>query len=446
MTYSNNPSQMPGAFNVANQRDHGSAPRLSGAKSHIFQPPRTRSDSASSSLLLTRSTTSSSTARRPSFAPRKRSRAESPSPMEDEWANGTEGAPDRCPGSPKPFVNTKYVLAGGMDTPTLKAAQLDSEYSDLAYRKSLAEDGMRHTRRGLFSDMDGGSPGGEGWSKAAIQVVGGVAGKIWEFCKTGSSVFRGFHAGVGKGYTIENSESTSSYHVEETESFWETEKQSTWGPPDRESTPVPGQFPEFDDRSTTPEARPSKRRQVSRNNTQDEIAKNWVVVPTPPPTTPSKPVPQIRGPSRYSMPTASSAGRRSTASTARPVSRAGFAPSTGPRRPMLSRVSHAGSLALTPNRGASYASPRSSPGSNIPRASSPMRATSQKAPDSPAAKEAQRWATQKKKEEREADESIRRLDRQLKAMIREGKEALGTKIEVDISDDDFGRGSRKWDI
>jgi hypothetical protein len=68
--------------------------------------------------------------------------------------------------------------------------------------------------------------------------------------------------------------------------------------------------------------------------------------------------------------------------------------------------------------------------------------------DSPAAKEAQRWAALKKKEEREADESIRRLDRQLKAMIREGKEALGTKIEVEIDDDDLefgsGVGTKKW--
>jgi len=51
----------------------------------------------------------------------------------------------------------------------------------------------------------------------------------------------------------------------------------------------------------------------------------------------------------------------------------------------------------------------------------------------------------KRKEEREADESIRRLDAQLKAMIREGKEALGTKIEVEMDDDDdFNSGTRKW--
>jgi hypothetical protein len=65
--------------------------------------------------------------------------------------------------------------------------------------------------------------------------------------------------------------------------------------------------------------------------------------------------------------------------------------------------------------------------------------------DSPAAKEAQRWAALIRKEEREADESIRRLDAQLKAMIREGKEALGTKVEVDIEDDAAYAGrSKKW--
>jgi hypothetical protein len=66
--------------------------------------------------------------------------------------------------------------------------------------------------------------------------------------------------------------------------------------------------------------------------------------------------------------------------------------------------------------------------------------------ESPAAREAQRWAALKKKEEREADQSLRRLDAQLKAMIREGKEALGTRIEVEIDDDLGGAGSRKWAV
>jgi hypothetical protein len=54
---------------------------------------------------------------------------------------------------------------------------------------------------------------------------------------------------------------------------------------------------------------------------------------------------------------------------------------------------------------------------------------------SPASIEAQRYAARIKKEEQEADESIRRFNAQLQAMIREGKEALGTRIEVDEVDE-----------
>lgn len=393
----------------------------------------------------------------------------------DDWAVG------EAPGSPVPFVNTRYVLAGGMDTPGLAASKVedatDSEYfSDVGYRRELSDNNKlqgllgEESRYQSFAplDFDRGSSGrpksrassrkftgqGEGWSRTALEVVGGVVGgvmgKVWEFCKT--SAFRGFHAGGGKGYTITSTTDPIHPSIEE-DSVWETEKSATtWGMVDREPTPLPGQFPEEDfipdylDRAT-PEATPpraAKRRHVANNG--DELTKNWVVVP--PSTnihTPSKPQP--KGLARYSMPTASSASRRSVAG--RPASRAGGAVGPSPRRPMLqSRVSHAGSPALQSKTGASFASPRSPGGGKIPRAS-PMtnvKTTTTTNADSPAAKEAQRWAALKRKEEREADESIRRLDAQLKAMIREGKEALGTKVEVEIDDDldGYAGKTKKW--
>jgi hypothetical protein len=51
-------------------------------------------------------------------------------------------------------------------------------------------------------------------------------------------------------------------------------------------------------------------------------------------------------------------------------------------------------------------------------------------PASPAAIEAQKWAAKKRKENIEADKSMSKLNAQLQAMIREGKEALGTTFEV----------------
>lgn len=381
------------------------------------------------------------------------------------------------PGSPMPFVNTRYLVKGGMDTPSLTAEQVhESEYSDITYRKSLS--GVEQRVQGIFGEPNYfpleqleqesiGTPRvpqyhSPGWNipRTALEVVGGVVGKVWEFCKT--SAFRGFHAGGGKGYTITSANTASNFHVREEDSFWETEKSTlNWGLGDRESTPVPGQFPQGDlefipdymdhpsDAETTP-ARPSKRRQISGNN-NDEIGKNWVVVP--PTATPSPSRVPTRAPARYSMPTTSSASRRSTAGG--PASRAGGPVGIGGRRPMSSRISHAGSPALQSNRGASFA-PSRSPAANskVPRASTPTGASRMSytnngvGKDSPAAAEAQRWAALKRKEEREADESIRRLDRQLKAMIREGKEALGTRVEVEIDDEyaDSRGGVKKWAI
>lgn len=463
---------MPGAFNLT-QRDHGAVPRLSGAKSHVFQPPRTASVSASSSLQLARSTTGSVMSidyYNSANASRKRSRVDYDLQTQtDDWAQ-TE-----APASPAPFVNTRYVLAGGLDTPGIEASQVEDAaesayFSDVRYRRELSDDnklqglhgeeccyqsfapldfhkGVNRSRSGASSRPSTGQ--GEGWSRSALElvggVVGGVVGKVWEFCKT--SAFRGFHAGGGNGYTISATNGQIYPSIEE-DSFWEDGKSRTM---DKASTPLPGRFPEEDFIADyldhpTPEATPpraGKRRQVGSNS--DDLTKNWVVVPPSANTqTPTKSQP--RGPARFSMPTASSANRRSMAG--RPASRAGSAAGYCPRRPMLqSRVSHSGSPALQSKSSASFASPRSPGGSKIPKANltGSSKTTTSTNGDSPAAKEAQRWAALKRREEREADESIRRLDAQLKAMIKEGKEALGTKIEVELGESEaYGGKSHKW--
>jgi hypothetical protein len=467
MTQPTSRALMPGAFNFEHHQDHGSAPRLSGAKSHIFQPPRT--PSASSSLYLTRSTTSIlSDSDRSTTTGRKRTRTDynaetnaTPVSMMVDWSTIDSVEP----GSPMPFVNTRYRLAGGMDTPTgdaTAAHELDvSEYSDIEYRRGLSGGGVKRIfveekqscfpqpQVGLSADSNGRPrvpsfrpSNSEGWSKTALEVVGGVVGKVWEFCKT--SAFRGFQAGGGKGYI---NSSTSTPQVDNRFYRQESEKMATFGFGDRESTPLPGQFPDEDfipdymDRAT-PEAtppRPAKRRQVSSN--QDEITRNWVVVP-PKVETPSKP--PVRGSPRYSIPTASSASRRGT--VARPASKASGV-GIGARRPILasSKVSHAGPPGSQSNHGASYASPRSPASKDRDIPMSGVRATPRiGGGDSPAAIEAQKWAAKKRKEEREADESIRRFNAQLKAMIKEGKEALGTKVEVEGDDELNGYESKKW--
>lgn len=395
--------------------------------------------------------------------------------------------------SPMSFVNTKYRLAGGMDTPTLaEAAAMErdlrgSEYADGRYRTELGgKNGAGFGEGDILDELprDGnGRPrvpvmrqeSSEGW-RLALEVVGGVVGKVWEFCKT--SAFRGFHAGGGRGYDVKPP-AVSDDASAPADNFWESTNLPTLpslSVLEREATIVPGKFPEegISANSAVPReasvedspSRAPKRRQVS--NPTDEIAKNWVVVPpsapSPKPAVSRIPQPRPTTGSRYSMPTASSANRRST--PARPASRASSALGGGlsTRKSGLgTRVSHAGSPSLQSHRGASFASPRSptttpnrrnstltSPGF---RAAASAGATAAAGINgnsaSPAAIEAQRWAAMKRKQEREADESIRRLDAQLKAMIREGKEALGTKIEVEMDDEDFEDthpGIRKWDF
>lgn len=74
------------------------------------------------------------------------------------------------------------------------------------------------------------------------------------------------------------------------------------------------------------------------------------------------------------------------------------------------------------------------------RPSTPTRSSGLPLPrsrDGPASADMQRYAAQMRRKEREEDASIKRLNRQLQAMIREGKEALGATVEVDDLDMDF---------
>ncbi|OBT88180.1 hypothetical protein VE02_02434 [Pseudogymnoascus sp. 03VT05] len=394
-----------------------------------------------------------------------------------DWSNGyptgdsiaMSGSLD--PGSPLPFINTRYQIAGGLHTPSAAAANYyeESEFSDTGYRRNLPSDGRAkphfETEYHSFARLPSSASmetNGEarvpslqqntsgGWSKTALDVVGGVVGRVWQFCKAGA--FSGFTAGGGQQYQLDP------YHTIETEldnqndsEFWESEisrKPTLFNDTSgRSSTPVPGQYPDESicivdpmDRGTpegTP-ARATKRRQIDVGSSDAGLGKNWVVVPSNPATATPKPA------GRYSMPTSSSASRRQPNGAPSTASRPSARP--GHRRPLLhtraSAVSHAGSPGLRSSGPASFASPRSPGGSKIPV---PISSNSQvTAAASPAAIQAQKWAAKKRKEDLEADKSMSKLNAQLQAMIREGKEALGTTFEVkDV--DEVGMGDTDMD-
>ncbi|KAI9839237.1 MAG: hypothetical protein M1819_003231 [Sarea resinae] len=313
-----------------------------------------------------------------------------------------------------------------------------SNYSDTAYRRSWASPTASRmvdsSEDGYFPRMPASFPvenhgrnrahtiaSGQGWGKAVYEVVGEVAGKVWEFCR--SSAFMGFYAGGGKGY-----------HLNQPHSFQESGVPSWQGLDhdtslEREmsldSTPVPGGYPSERQiveqaQQDTASPRPAKRLQTGKGT--GGIRANWVIVPVA-----STPVSREASPSRIPLRKAPAVSppKRVAASPRRAVtSRASRRPGLGsPRTSYVSQASQPGQLS---GKQASFASPRS------PATSAPSR------PTTPASLEAKRFAAQRRREEKEADASIKKLNQQLKAMIREGKEALGSTIEIE---DDFSNAS-----
>ncbi|KAF5020521.1 hypothetical protein F66182_7453 [Fusarium sp. NRRL 66182] len=367
--------------------------------------------------------------------------------------------------------NRRYQLAGQLDTPN--AGPIDSGilgesmYSDSDYRRALGS-----KRCHVDVDDNGAGPTqlfnlppepmqSQSWGSFAVSALGGVVGRVWEFCKTGS--FRGFQAGGGKAFAMHSG------RVEEL--FDQHQHLPGRFPPPQDDyfSHEPDADQHMNSGASTPTAPSAKRRHTDN---RDELGRNWVMVtdekpaeleakPTPPPRRPSyRPTPTPR--SRNSGPSMATGRRISAAPTSRctsastPTQRR----STTINRPS-SRLSHAGSPSVPSLRPASsasfasFASPRSPSTSRIPQ---PTRRPDSIAP-SPTTKvsshrrshsnasvasgrtsaeasprlnaEAKHLAARRKMEERDADVRINAFNKQLQDMIRQGREALGTTIEVE---------------
>ncbi|KAI9797769.1 MAG: hypothetical protein M1825_005703 [Sarcosagium campestre] len=474
MTASSPRLSIPGSFiSDGALYDRSLPPKLDinvGTLSHIFRPPNT--PSAASSLHLSTTSVTERHAERSSKRSRKRHLSDTlgevhstltPTSLGDDFSfspsltgKTPEHVTDRM--SPIPFANTRYTLRGGSDTPTSMAAAAVEmkENSDRAldkdFRRAWAvEENLRghdaddcddfdnfsstpdkaRRRRSLnreFQLSSGTSTARtdkDSWGSTVVNIVGGVAGRVWHFCRAGG--FTGFYAGGGQGYKLPQSEDGSlgsSWQVFDASSDGQSRAGETF------SKSVPGCFPvedfieDYMSREQTP-TRPTKRVQREKGG-GGELRGNWLMVS-------SGNSPQIREASplhtsgqkkfngRYGSPsipaasrfTASRAGRRSVGGGCQSPARA-------------SRISHAGSPAQSASRPASTASPR--------LRSSPAALSSR----SPVPAEAQRLVKKRRREERETDASIRRFNDQLRAMIKEGKEALGSTVEVEEYGEDAG--------
>ncbi|KAE8827724.1 hypothetical protein HRS9122_09705 [Pyrenophora teres f. teres] len=347
--------------------------------------------------------------------------------------------------SPPPLANDRYELAGGMDG-SHNSTTPEGDYDDyFNLQKQRGTWSVPPTPQvALATQVATGemhaTPGGsKSWS--LIGLVGGVAGKLFQFCTV---PFRGFQAGGGQRYGIDSHGEVAAKLGLQDDPYPAGAVQQT----------TPGGFPSdnYGVESTEPATvEPATMEQVSMQPISAEpaspdrprmtkrlrTADNWVVVGTncESETRPATPrVAERRLPGHT----------RTPSYIPRPVSRANMTtPSSSnkrhslipvSRRSTMSRQSFGGSPQSTPgSHGQSRAYNRQSYGSPVM-----MDETKSNKSVSPLPKESQRLISKVQREEFEEDERMRRMSMQMTAMLKEANEALGTKFEVMECDDDYG--------
>lgn len=363
--------------------------------------------------------------------------------------------------TPVPLVNSRYQLANGFDTPTLAVAahyEPSTSIAERDFRRSLGAQTESHDTASLFSGLGplarerngkgrpsqlSPSPSDNGWGSLMLSIVGNVADKMWQFCRT--SAIRGFYAGGGQGYSLPSGSEPTTYDLYKVP----TDDGSL-----RSVSPLPGRYPRDDDeeydfaQQDTP-VRAAKRLHLDSGT-------GWVVVDHGPST---------REPTRLSARKVSesscAAVRQDMQTKPRPASPRSASRASGRRSllPVSRRASTAchGSRATaspqadyqTPSRRASLAPTRSSATRlSVPHAHAHqqqqhrhvLRPSSSAANGSPLSPEATaKFVQRKEKRDREADKSMRKMSRQVQDLIRQGQVALGTRFEVEQDGDEDDR-------
>ncbi|KAH7121235.1 hypothetical protein B0J11DRAFT_438005 [Dendryphion nanum] len=324
--------------------------------------------------------------------------------------------------SPPPLAHDRYALAGGMERPHVFARQNrdNDDYFHLQHQRGRwsipsspavrAPDQIDHS---LQTTPSMAKP----WMISQIlSMVGGVAGKFVQFC---SVPFKGFQAGGGQAYTFTAQGDVAANNNQD---FLFGENA-----PARVRTPLPGGFPEDNYGVLSIESVESERPKPKRLKTGE----NWVMVDNDL-TTISRPgTPRL---SERRVPNHT----RSPSQIPRPVSRASFAT---PNRPSLIPVSRRSTM----DRKSFTGSKQNNDGNTTPRSysrqsyGSPAMFKEKRKVASPLPPESQRLINKIKREEFEDEARMRRMSSQMSDMLREAREALGSKFEVE--DDDLMSGN-----
>ncbi|CAO2653007.1 Nn.00g024180.m01.CDS01 [Neocucurbitaria sp. VM-36] len=352
--------------------------------------------------------------------------ATTPSFTTSSWAGSSLGCSHFTDTkSPPPLAHDRYELAGGAMDGSQQFRRQNGDYDDYfqlqkqrgmwsipptpqaGMVQQLCADGMQTTPNGTKS-----------WT--IMGLVGGVAGKLFQFCTV---PFRGFQAGGGQKYNLDSQDEIAAKLGLQDDPYLHQS-----GPVQQSA---PGGFPSDNYGVLSIDSVYNERpRMTKRLRTAD----NWVVVDTDGEMESRPSTPRL---SERRLPEQA----RSPSQIPRPVSRAGAAtPSMKrlslipvSRRSTMDRRSIHGSAKVAPSshtRQRSYS--RMSYGSPV------MFDEKASKPKSPLPKESQRLINKVRREEFEEDARMRRMSSQMSAMLREAREALGSKFEVEEFDDGDG--------
>ena len=425
----------------------------SNARGRFYQTPQTPStaDSLLRSTYLVNS-------RQDSYGSRKRSRNSSytlsgtttpfsaPTPGWESLSTSTN-----TPMSPAMLANSRYDLANGLDTPSAaisSAFEYSDNPSDLSTRHGRWESTLHESSTSYFPSILGpldrernghtrvsqssNKAAQASWTFSVLSTVGTVATRVLSFCT--SVPFKGFYSGGGQGYPMPASPSTPNEELGASHGLgesWDAVREL-----DARSSPLmpslPGLFPPEDfipDYMSSPflhtqphSTRLSKKHK--RESSMDSAAQEgWTLVSGDRRRNP-QPAHSSASPASARRPVFRAATRRSLAvqppsvmGSFRPASTAGLrSPTTTPKRRRVERAS---------------AKDDEAQGRRTPTCD---RHGDQVSPIlSPAAVEARHYAEMIRRKEAEGNRELKKLNTRLKDMIREGREALGTRVSIENS-------------
>ncbi|KAI8931291.1 hypothetical protein NX059_011635 [Plenodomus lindquistii] len=361
------------------------------------------------------------------YATHKRIRDGAPSFWDSNSLTNSRGFDAR---SPPPLAHDRYELArGGMDD-TSRTSRQNGDYDDyFQLQKQRGSWSVPPTpyggavKRPAEDEMMATPNGGKSWS--IMGLVGGVAGKLFQFCTV---PFRGFQAGSGPKYKVD-----SQHEIAAKLGLHDGPSVFQFTGAVQQMTPSDSPADDYGVRSLD-SVQDERPRMAKRLRTAD----SWVVVGNNGETKSRPSTPRL---AERRIPD----HRISPSHIPRPISRAGTSTPSA-KRPSLIPVSRRSTMDRTSflssphTRQRSYS--RQSYGSPI-APEDPAKNRKSPFSKSPLPQESQRLINRVRQEELEEDARMRRMSSQMSAMLKEAQEALGSKFNVDEyrDDEDMGRSA-----